>query len=150
MFLKLFTLQLFLLFKSVPKIAWSGAFWFAFRGQRRLALHHRPGRREEGSSARKRGFYVMRHDAYILKVKQMLGWFQPVTFFSVCWGGCSSETPRSLCASTVFSLHLFTTTETFGLGLHPAHTGGPTGNRLSSEQSWGPIHYGGPLHRRGN
>lgn len=30
MFLKLFTLQLLLLFKSVLKIAWSRAFWFAF------------------------------------------------------------------------------------------------------------------------
>lgn len=46
MFLKLFTLQLFLLFKSVPKIAWSRAFWFAF--PRSEAVGHVPSARALG------------------------------------------------------------------------------------------------------
>lgn len=72
MFLKLFTLQLLLLFKPTLKIAWSGALWFAFSKVRSGWLCT-----VSWGSARKHFSFLcnMCLDAYILIVKYILGWF---------------------------------------------------------------------------
>lgn len=137
MFLKLFTLQLFLLFKSVPKIAWSRAFWFA--SPRSAAAGSVPSAWALGGGQLHQKARLLCNASRCLYFEsQVNAGLVPSSYFLFRVPGRRQheDAEVSLCIDR-FSLNLFSTTVQLSLGLHPAHTRGPTRNRLSSEQSWG-------------
>lgn len=137
MFFKLFTLQLFLLFKSVPKIAWSGAFWFA--SPRSEAVGSVPSARALGGGQLRQKARLLCNASRCLYFESQVnaGLVPPSYFlFRVPGRRQHEDAEVSLCIDR-FSLNLFTTTVQLSLGLHLATHQGPARNRLSSEQSWG-------------
>lgn len=125
MFFKLFTLQLFLLFKSVPKIAWSGAFWFA--SPRSEAVGSVPSARALGGGQLRQKARLLCNASRCLYFESQVnaGLVPPSYFlFRVPGRRQHEDAEVSLCIDR-FSLNLFTTTVQLSLGLHLANTPGP-------------------------